>query len=65
MSIQEIETAIIGLPPKELEEFSRWFEEYLADRWDQQIAADANAGRLEPLGKQADEQFESGRCTPL
>lgn len=65
MTIQDIEKAVLELPPSELEEFSHWFEEYLADRWDRQIADDAAAGRLDKLGKQADDDFAAERCTPL
>jgi hypothetical protein len=44
---------------------SHWFEEFLADQWDRRIEADILAGRLEAAGRRADEDFESGRCTPL
>ena len=32
MSVEEIQTAISDLPAEELALFSRWFEEYLAER---------------------------------
>jgi len=41
MSLQELERAVTGLSPGDLDAFSRWFEEYLADAWDRQIKADA------------------------
>jgi hypothetical protein len=31
MSIDELQAAVAGLPDEELDRFSRWFEEYLAD----------------------------------
>ena len=65
MSVQEIEKAITQLPTPELSQFAAWFEEYQADQWDQQIEADALAGRLDALGAQADQEFEAGRCRPL
>jgi hypothetical protein len=65
MSLQELERAVAGLSPGDLNVFSHWFEEYLADAWDRQIEADAAAGRLDAAGKQADGDFEAGRCTPL
>ncbi|MEK6259210.1 MAG: hypothetical protein AABP62_11395 [Planctomycetota bacterium] len=65
MSLQELETKITQLPPAELEEFSKWFEEFLADAWDRQIETDIEAGRLDAAGQQADEDFVAGRCTPL
>ncbi|MBC8114226.1 MAG: hypothetical protein H7062_07605 [Candidatus Saccharimonas sp.] len=65
MSLQELEAKITQLPPAELEEFSKWFEEFLADEWDRKIEADIEAGRLDSAGQQADEDFVAGRCTPL
>ncbi len=65
MSVDELQVAITQLPQKELMRFSSWFEEFLADQWDQQIETDLLAGKLEAAGQRADEDFEAGRCTPL
>ncbi len=65
MSVEELQSAIAQLPVEELDRFSRWFEEFLADQWDKQIEADILAGRLDDAGRRADAEFESGRCTPL
>ena len=37
MSIQELETAVTRLSKEELAAFWKWFEQYMADEWDQQI----------------------------
>jgi hypothetical protein len=65
MSIAELETAVATLSPEKLSEFSTWFEEYLADQWDKKFDADVAAGKLDHMAAKADEDFESGRCTPL
>ncbi len=65
MSVHDLETAVTKLSKEELASFSHWFEEYLADAWDQQIEADILAGRFETAGKRAIADFEAGRCTPL
>jgi hypothetical protein len=65
MSVKELQSAVSTLPREELDEFSRWFEEFLADQWDRRIEADIVAGRLDAAGRRADEEFEAGRCTPL
>ncbi len=65
MSIQELENAVTHLSKEELGRFSQWFEEYLADKWDRQIEADAKAGRFDAAGKRAVADYEAGRCTPL
>jgi len=65
MSVEELQSAVSQLPTEELDRFSRWFEEFLAERWDRRIEADILAGRLDAAGRSADEEFEAGRCTPL
>ena len=61
----QLEKAVSELPPNELAKFTTWFEEFLADQWDRQIEADAAAGKLDHLAREADEDFEAGRCTEL
>ncbi len=63
MSISDLQAAITQLSTEELEDFRRWFEGFLADQWDRQIEADILAGRLDPAGRRAVEDFEDGRCT--
>jgi hypothetical protein len=65
MSVEELETAVSKLSREELSRFSQWFEEYLADVWDEQIERDALAGKFDKFCDEADEDFETGRCTPL
>jgi len=65
MSVEELQTAVAQLPAEELDRFSQWFEEFLAEQWDRRIEADILAGRLDAAGRRADEEFEAGRCTPL
>lgn len=65
MSIEELESAVAQLPREKLAEFSKWFEEFMADQWDQQIEADILAGRLDAAGQRADEGFISGRTLAL
>jgi hypothetical protein len=65
MSIEELQAAVAQLRAEELDRFSQWFEEFLAEQWDQQIEADILAGRLDAAGHRADEEFEAGHCTPL
>ena len=65
MSVEELQAAVAKLPAEELDRFSQWFEEFVADQWDRRIEADILAGRLDAAGRRADEDFEAGRCTPL
>ena len=65
MSVEELQAAVAKLPAEELDRFSQWFGEFLADQWDRRIESDILAGRLEAAGRRADEDFEAGRCSPL
>jgi hypothetical protein len=65
MGIKEIESAIARLPPSELAELVKWFEEFQAQAWDAQLEQDVKAGRLDALLEQAEQDFEQGRCEPL
>ena len=65
MSVQELESAVAGLSCGELAVFSEWFEKFVAEAWDAQLEADVRAGKLDHLARQADADFEAGRCTPL
>jgi hypothetical protein len=65
MDIKEIESAIAQLPPPELLELARWFEEFQAQVWDEQLARDVKAGRLDALLEEAQQDFEQGQCEPL
>ena len=65
MSIAELEKAVAQLPPKELDQFSKWFEGFASDQWDKQLEGDIASGKLDRLANKADKDFEVGRCTEL
>ena len=65
MSVLEIEQAITRMTAEELSQFTKWFEDFLADEWDRQIERDMVAGKFDKIFAKADEDFEAGRCKPL
>ncbi len=65
MSAVELENAVQNLPPDELARFAEWFEQFVDNQWDEKIAADVAAGKLESVAQKADAHFEAGPCTPL
>ena len=65
MSVTEIKSIISELPPPDLADLTEWLEEFQADAWDRQIAADVKAGRFDSILRKVDEQAESGQCRPL
>lgn len=65
MSVEELELVVSRLAADEFALFSQWFDEFRSQQWDRQIEADILAGKLDPAGRRADDDFESGRCTSL
>ncbi len=65
MGAEDLESAVSHLSAVEFARFRKWFEEFAGDQWDREIESDITAGRFDAAGKQADQDFEAGRCTPL
>jgi hypothetical protein len=63
--LEEIETAITGLPPDDLAKLRDWFEEFASQQWDAQIERDAKAGKLDNLAAKALEDHKAGRSREL
>ena len=63
--IEEIENKIRNLSPAELSAFREWFLEFDARVWDQQIEADATAGKLDQLADSAIEAHRRGESSEL
>ena len=58
VSITEIQEAIRGLPETEYAQLRKWISDLDWERWDQQLEADAEAGRLDFLIAEAHEAGE-------
>jgi len=63
--IEQVESDIMALSRSELAALRDWFQAYLADEWDKQIEADAKAGKLDRLGREALAEHKAGRTKPL
>jgi uncharacterized protein YfaT (DUF1175 family) len=64
-TLKTAEKAVASLSEGDFSEFRRWFEEYEAKRFDNQIERDAKAGKLDFLAREALEDHEAGRTKPL
>jgi hypothetical protein len=64
-TVAEIESALRQLPEKEAWEVAGWLQSYLAEKWDRQIDADLDAGRLDRLADQALADYRAGKTKPL
>jgi len=65
MGIKEIEKAIVQLPAEDLDKLAHWLEDYRAQMWDQEVEKDLEAGRLDRLLAEVDEEYEAGLSQPL
>jgi hypothetical protein len=63
--LEQIEQAISALKPEEVSKLAAWFDEFQESLWDQQIAEDSDAGRLDKLASNALAAHKAGRTKPL
>lgn len=63
--VEVIEKEVSQLSLSELSVFREWFFEFDAKAWDNQIASDAESGKLDNLAASALKDFQSGKSTAL
>ncbi|MCX6640412.1 MAG: hypothetical protein NTW14_08035 [bacterium] len=65
ITLEDLKKVISELPEKEYKQFRRWFAERDWQRWDQQIAADSRAGKLDFLVEEAKAAKKQGKLRAL
>lgn len=63
--VEQLEQRIENLPPEELAKLRAWFVEFDARVWDEQIEADAKAGKLDGLITEALADYKAGKAREL
>lgn len=63
--VETIQAAIESLSEQELAQLRSWFEQRDWQRWDQQIAKDEAAGKLDFLIEEADRARDRGELREL
>jgi len=63
--VETVEKEIERFSRSELAEFRLWFKNYDSDAWDAQIEADAAAGKLNALAKEAIAEYEAGKAREI
>jgi len=63
--VDEIKAEIESLPEGEIAEIVRWLSEKDWERWDEQIEVDSQAGRLDFLIREAQQEKAAGRLKDL
>jgi hypothetical protein len=65
LTIEQLQNAVEKLPQEKLAEFRHWFEEFAADRWDEQIEADIKAGKWDAHAEAALAEHKAGLTRKL
>ena len=60
LTIEQIENAILQLPPNQIGELLEWFLNLDYTRWDVQLEKDIAEGKLDALAAEAIADFERG-----
>ncbi|HEX5481096.1 MAG TPA: hypothetical protein VFZ08_00550 [Terriglobia bacterium] len=63
--VEQLEQRIKNLSPRDLAELRAWFVEFDARAWDEQIAADMKAGKLDTLITDALADYKAGKVREL
>ena len=63
--VEAIEARIRNLPPQDFASLREWFHEFENECWDQQIASDFKAGKLNKLINKARDEFDQGKSREL
>jgi hypothetical protein len=63
--VEKLEKQIEKLSPEDLSKLRTWFFELDARLWDQQIEADAKAGKLDGLIAEALADYRAGKAREL
>ena len=60
-NVEELENEIAQLSPEQLKEFRAWCEQFDAATWDEELAKDVAAGKLDKFAESAMAAHEAGR----
>jgi len=65
LTLEQIESAILELPPAEFQKFLEWFSNLDYQQWDQQLEKDIADGKLEALAQEAMADYQMGQIRKL
>jgi hypothetical protein len=63
--IDQLKAEIESLPSEEIAEIFRWLSEKDWEKWDKEIEADSQAGKLDFLAREARDEKAKGRLKDL
>jgi hypothetical protein len=63
--LEQFKEFVAALDPKDVRKLTEWIDAYNADLWDQQIEADAKAGKFDAMAERALANHMAGKTRPL
>lgn len=60
LTVEQIEAAILELPPEKFQRLMEWFLNLDYQRWDEQLEQDIADGKLEDMAQEAIADFAAG-----
>ena len=64
-NVSQIEDAVQKLPVEDARKVADWLQQYLDEKWDQEIDRDTAVGRLDGLWEKAKSDIAAGRVKSL
>ena len=64
-TVVEIEKALQKIPVEDARKIADWLQQYLDEKWDEQIDADIASGKLDKLTGEAVQAYHAGRTKLL
>jgi hypothetical protein len=64
-TVEAIETQVKHLSLPQLKQFRNWFADWDANAWDEQIEADAQAGKLDAIAEEALSEYNAGKAKEI
>ena len=64
-TVADIEKALQTIPLEDARRVADWLQHYLDEKWDTQMDADIDSGRLDKLADNAIEDYRAGRVKLL
>jgi phosphoketolase len=63
--LDQFKEFVASLDPKDVRKLTEWMDAYNAELWDQQIEADAEAGKFDDLAARARANHKAGKTSVL
>ena len=64
-SVQNAQSVVSQFSRTELLSFREWFREFDNDAWDNQIEADAQAGKFDAMAREALAEYHAGNSSEI